>query len=125
MITDMEDSLSLSGWYWRGRVSASKQPDLSTGAFSIGAGPEVLFGWKDAEDLSLPDLTRRFETDFPELIYATRCPDTAYTDWYRTMLAKTSPMGLVYFHADFPLPDSGVGVLNCDCPGGISAPPEG
>jgi hypothetical protein len=119
----LHSSLSPSGCNWRGRISASRQPDLTTGAFSTGAGPEVLFGWKDVENLSLPDLAKRFVNEFPELINATRYPDTAYSEWYRTMLEKTSPMGLVYFHADFLLPESGVGALNCECPGGIPAPP--
>jgi hypothetical protein len=117
-------SLSPSGCCWRGRISAGKQPDLTTGAFSTGAGPEVLFGWKDVEELRLSTLAERFATEFPELLNAARYPDRAYTDWYCDMLVKTSPGGLIYFSADFPLPESGVGVINCDCPGGITAPPE-
>jgi len=95
----------------------------STGGFSTGSGAEVLLGWNAVVNLSLADLSDRLLAAFSDLAAAAHHPDPAYVAWYRAMLAQTAPRGLIYFSADFPMPDSGVGVLGCDFPEGIRTPP--
>jgi hypothetical protein len=117
----LRSGLAPSGCHWRGSVHAAKDPQISTGSFSTGAGPKVLFDWEGVEDLGLPALADRFLAQFSALAAAARHPDPAYLAWYRDMLARTAPAGLIYLYSDFT--ESGVGVLGCRCPEGIPAPP--
>jgi hypothetical protein len=118
----LEAGLAPSGCYWRGAVSV-KDGSLRVGAFSSGAGWQLLFNWPDARRLSVQRLAERFLAEFPEIAAHAFHRDPAYAAWYARMLRLTAPRGVVYFSADFDLPASGVGVAGCPANVEIDAPP--
>ena len=102
-----------SGLFWRLSICAAantrpdhgaEMKDFDGGAhYSSGAGDEY-FGWLDTVDDSAAELAEKFVERFPELATEGRGDDPDYVRWYKEMLERTEPDGLLYVSADWPTP---------------------
>lgn len=108
--------------YWRYIITSSAFPTLSrldTGSEetdtvwqSLGSGDEP-FGWNDQEDDSIRVLAEKFLAKYRRIAAESKGEDQRYAAWYRDVLDKTRPDGIIYFWWDGAYESTGnqLGVL--------------
>jgi len=100
----LDCGISPSGFNWRfaiGSAANGRWPnrELSEVTGSIGDERDPHIPWCGAADLVR--CTEKFRATYPDLLQAAQVPNQPYVDWYRMMLAKTAPDGVLMFYSDY------------------------
>ena len=108
--------------YWRYIITSSTIPsnpadetdpaDVDTVWNSLGSGEH--YGWSDKEDDSIAELAAKFLSKYQKIAVESKGEDKRYVEWYRDVLERTGPDGIIYFWWDgsYEIPDGYLGVLN-------------
>lgn len=109
--------------FWRYEISTSslrpshRYLEKSSGIIAVhgSLGTDTCtFGWDDTPDDSIERLAYAFLTKYPEFAIAGKGSDIEYAEWYRTMLKKTRPGGIIYLWWDGAYEENdSVGIMNC------------
>ena len=108
----LDSCMAPSGMYWRYKIGAMVEnrwpnPDCYFGndtsscvSGSIGGGFEQKLSWANITD-TIEVIANKFQDTYPIILNNARCSNTEYVSWYKEMLKKTSPEGVLIFSCDY------------------------
>jgi hypothetical protein len=107
----LDAQMAPSGFYWRYNIGSMKEgrwphPKCQYGEHksfcvrgSIGGGYDQKIPWGKAQDTAT-DLANAFRNAYPKIMKASSRHNPDYVEWYKTMLEKTKPEGILIFSCD-------------------------
>lgn len=110
--------------YWRYIITSAPSPSMTSDVYpadtdtvwqSLGSGDQP-YGWGDNMDDSISELAAKFLATYPRIAAESKGEDQQYAEWYRDMLEKTKPEGIIYFWWDGAYESTGeyIGVTNTE-----------
>jgi hypothetical protein len=108
----LDAQMAPSGFYWRYNIGSMKEkrwphPKCEYGEHksfcvqgSIGGGLDQKIPWGKAQDPVI-DLAKNFRKAYPRIMKDSSRPNSEYIEWYKMMLVKTKPDGVLIFSSNY------------------------